>query len=176
MGRSKSEIKLYLILSATIIFAILAWNMAISETLNVRSQYIFIKGELDGSNGLNVKINNVKNELEQYSSLIGDMSSSQLGHEVILSEATKLCEKYSVRIVEFPKINITTLSNDQISTSKVVIEGSTFNLLRMLKDYEENSITGSLVSVRFARLNDKRTGSVTCLMTMFIENIKHLDK
>ncbi|MBN1113088.1 MAG: hypothetical protein JXA53_09280 [Bacteroidales bacterium] len=176
MGRSKSELKLYLILSTTIVFAILAWNLAISETLDVRSQYITIKSELDGSSGLNVKMNNVSSELEQYSSLIGDISSSESGHEDILSETTKLCEKYSVRIVEFPKINITTLSNDQIFTSKVVIEGTTFNLLRMLKDYEENSKTGCLVSVRFARLNDKRTGTVTCLMTMFIENIKHLDK
>ncbi|GEM_PF-4640694 len=174
--RGKSEVKLYLLLISAVVFAFIGWNVALSETLALRNEYKEIQKELEGSEDIGKNIGVMKSTLKQYSQLIGEIATDDFSHELLLSEISKLCVRHNVRITEFPEVNIHDLSSDRIFTSKVAIEGTTFNLLKLLKQYETKGKSGSIVSTRFYSKTYRKTGKTTCIMVMYIENIKHIEQ
>jgi hypothetical protein len=174
--RGKSEVKLYLLLISVVVFAFIVWNVALSETLILRSEYKEIQKELENSEDIGKNIGIMKSTLKQYSQLIGEIATDEFSHEQLLSEISKLCVRYNVRITEFPEVNIHDLSSDRIFTSKVVIEGTTFNLLKLLKQYETKGKSGSIVSTRFYSKTYRKTGKTTCILVMYIENVKHIEQ
>ena len=163
------------LVAASVIFFLLVYSFAYSKTIDLfRSNKLkkdkIERGQFAAQNiySLEKKYAAMNNMLKAY--------SNQGGSSQVLAVGAELCKKYSVILKEFPASVKTVEENFETETNVLNAEGNYKNLLSFLYDMETNGNTGRVCSASFKSYIDNKRKTKILGLTIFVQNIKPLEK
>jgi hypothetical protein len=161
-----------ILLMGALLLLLLSWNLAISETVNLRTKVSQAEVSLFSVERAPQEIANLKYELGKIQGNTKMLYSGILPmREALLSEITELAYKYDSQLRGFPEFFIQEKEDFELTTSPVVLEGKFENLLKLMNDFEERNSTGKISSAHFEVKRSLRKRDRKLFLTLYIQSI-----
>lgn len=158
--------------SGFVIFLLIAYNMAIQLTIEVRDKYNSIEKDMAQISKVPYQRLILKKEIIQIDSIIGNTHKSVNSQEIILNELVTYCKANKLIIREFPKTHSIVDGDFEIETNTITVEGTFKELLKLLYSFEHKRFTGKLSSARFQLNEDLVSHRKYLTLTFYIQNFK----
>lgn len=165
---------IYLLISAGL-FAIILYNIAISDTITISSENTRLETQIIENIDAPKQIQSIKQKLYKIDLLIGNKTQEEIDvHQLLLESITSF--NYNNRLVlqDFPQPFILTKDGYETKTAKVTIEGGFINLLKLVHFLEQNHKIGKVVSVDFESIKKSNNTKKELHSTIYIQNIKSI--
>ncbi len=161
-----------ILLSGTVLFLILSWNLAFKETVELSRNIERIETELTNAAKAPEEIVQLESELSLMQGNTKMLYSSVLDmRESLLAEMSQLTNKYNVSLKSFPEYYIQEKENFELTTSPIVLQGSFKNLLMLMDEFEKNNTSGKVSSAHFIIKESLRTRKRSLYLTLYIQSI-----
>ncbi len=161
-----------ILIIGAVLLILLSWNLAIKETLGLKSKIENLQQKLTMVEQAPKQIARLENELNQIQGNSKLLYSSVLTmRESLLSEITELSIKHNVKLKSFPEYFIQEKENFELTTSPIVLEGNYKELLSLMHEFEKENTSGKISSSHFKIEESRRTGKRTLFLTLYIQSI-----
>ncbi|MEZ5199167.1 MAG: hypothetical protein R2764_23130 [Bacteroidales bacterium] len=164
--------KLQLIFIGALVMLFVVYHMAISKTLNRRSQCKELQGQLVTIENAPTQMAEIHSELTRIGKIIGKENNKEDFRQKILEETTKFCENNKIRINEIPEPVVIDKNDYEIYTHTLVLEGDFQNLVRYIYELEQNLELSNVTSAKFYSAKEVRTKQKKLYLKLFIQNIQ----
>jgi len=166
----------YLLFLAGIVAFIMAYKVAISETVKTRKNLADIREKLDLIELAPKSIAYYENRIESVNLKLGDSKCDPTDFQKdILNRISTYCAQNALVLKDFPQIHVFHKQDYQFLTGFASIEGSFIPLLKLLHELETSPIHGRIVSVGFFSYEDRRLKMKKLTMSVYIQTIKQMD-
>jgi hypothetical protein len=158
-----------LLVFAIVLFGILSYQLAIKHTLEIGMKYL--ENRVHAS-GIDNKENIANSEiliLNKYLNVF--QSDSVIVRKNLLDSLNRLSNNYTCAITNFP-ISYTSIEyNNIILNSVFELEGSYFNLIKIIHSMENNQFYGKINASKFFVKEDLRTKKKSLFLQVYLQHI-----
>lgn len=166
----KYQKRFWLIVSLAVILIFLAYKGAFVKTISTYRQIQSLKKSINSSSQIIAKKRDMQIEIDRLNSVLG-IHDNKLPTEDIFKELTSICERYDdVKIVNFPDIHQVVANSYRVTTMLAEFEGGYSDLLKLIRELEQNRKTGRLVSVNFKKAMDYKREKEFLSLTILLQN------
>ena len=165
---------MYLVLAAVFLAGILAYNIAVKNTIKTIKDYRELKRKSSEAADLPAQCALLSNQLSRLNQLyfnavkgIGDT------HEIFLDKLGRLADQYNTSVIEYPEKHSFNTSSVQIETHNAVLKGSFTDLLKVLYELEVHERIGRLVAVEYYTETNRKTKIRSLYMRIYIQNYRN---
>jgi len=154
----KTKTKIRIALLSLILFGFLSYQLAISNTLNLRKEYLVLSQD----QRLNSNVEGRTNSLMQREVYLDSvLSSLNLGsgstQNSLLDFMSRNEEKNKIKVIDFNPAHSVQQTSGTLITYDIRLQGSFLGILKTLHELETNSGFGSLSHVYFVKSRNLRT-------------------
>jgi len=172
-GKLSNKHKFYLLIAGIILILILAYNMAISKTIELEQSCNVIETNLNAAGYAPEKIALLRKKLANIESLYGsDFEDLDKLQEKLLQHVSYSCKKYQLVLIELPDVHEFKHTDYIIKTFKIVVEGNYTDILKFIYDLEFKPALGKLASIKFYTHTNFRKNSKRLYAQIIIQNIE----
>lgn len=160
---------------ATVIFALLVYNMAIKSTVESVRACNNMEDKLEHIDEAPVRISLLKERLKELDGIIDKRDTSRESEirETLLEKTSIYCNNnYGVTLTEFSEPVYHEFKNYQVETNIIIMEGMFKELLKFAYLVEQKYKTGKPISVRFHTERDFIKKTRKLYLTLYIQNLK----
>ena len=168
----KYKQRVYLLLGLLFVFLIISYKMAFKNTIDLGRQCKVFKEKLENIQSAPLKIQGLKEEIALLDNIIGNTNDTMQVQDLLLESITIYCENNTITLKDFPKTHTIIDEDYVVETSKLVIEGSFVNILKLVYMFETNFNIGKVASVSFELKNERSRRKPRLESTIFIQNIR----
>ncbi len=173
MKKLTNKHRFYLLVAGTLVALLLAYNMAISKTLELKKGCNKIEDELNAAGYAPARIAALNKKLAKIESLYGsDFEDLDKLQEKLLNHISQSCKQYELTLIELPSVHEFAQSDYVVKTFKIVVEGNYTNILKFIYDLEFKPALGRLASVKFSTETDYRYKNKKLFAQIIIQNIE----
>lgn len=148
---------------------IVVYQFAIKHTTEAANTNAAFEEEIVSGKNASIEINQLKNNLLQYNSLLGT-SDEEYSHEKILLTISEYCTKHQLIIDKFPEETISNYGDFQLASNIIEVRGSFKELTHLIYFLEKTSPVGKLISVTYKKSQDKKTKKTILTVRIYIQN------
>lgn len=164
--------RFYLFLIAIVLICIIAYQMAIKNTVDLHAQNSDMALQLDSARIGASQINELKSKLDKYKlQNEGDTIASTDVHQEILNTCSKFCADNHLYIKEFPENEQIEMGSSSLEINRITVEGSFANAVRLVELCEKEKQLGQIVSVSYNKQKASYTQKEQLLTTIFFQHI-----
>lgn len=167
------QIKNRLLVAGSLLFGVLVYWIALSETISLYQKNHLYQAQLDSARTAPVNIARLQGELSGYeNSLATFQADGNSLEEHLLQEVAFVCQQYQARLIQLPASSKEKQKLYEIETRVVKLSGSYTSLLQVLHALESKRIIGRISSVQFALEEDRRTRTTALFAYIYLQNIQ----
>ena len=173
MNKLTNKYRFYLLLAGTFVALLLAYNMAINNTIELKKTCNKIEHDLNKAGDAPRKIAAIEKKLVSIESLYGsDFEDLDKLQEKLLNHISQSCKQYELTLIELPNVHEFEHSDYVIKTFKIVVEGNYTNILKFIYDLEFKPALGRLASIKFSTQTNYRNSNKKLFAQIIIQNIE----
>jgi hypothetical protein len=162
------------LLLAFSVILIIAYHLAIKETLELNRKYKEITLKVLTLENAPQQIAFLEHQLMEIQSMVGQTYDAGVDiQEDLLETITVYCQKNNIDIREVPKVHISEDLNYVLETCNFQVQGRFMPLLKLLNMLESRNGYGRLLSAEFTKEKDLKTKKSRLILSVYIQNIKH---
>jgi len=155
------------------IFAIILYNMAISDTLDLMFENSDMEAQVSKNVDAPIKIKATKQKLKKIEQLIGNEIDANVDiHQLLLASVTGYVQGNNLILKDFPQPYSIVDKGYMTKTAIVTVEGDFIRLLKLCNYIENNYQGGKIVAVDFKATKELRTRKRKLNSTIYIQNVK----
>lgn len=165
--------KLLYVLIGSGFFAILLYQMAISDTVNLMSENSSLKEQISKNQDAPEQIKTIKKKLKKIEQLVGNNVYENVDtHQKLLQLVTEHVQKNNLILKDFPQPYLTTDKGYVTKTAQSTIEGGFVDLLKLVYFLENNYKVGKVVAVDFKTTKQLKTRRRQLNAVIYLQNVK----
>jgi hypothetical protein len=162
-----------LLLAGTIVFSLLAYWLAISDTVALYGENRLLEARLDSAHTAPAAIAYLTKELQEYDHSLSRFTlGGRNGEERLLQEAAKVCQRHRVTLIKLASPQTEEQKGYAVITQTLKLEGRFADLLRAVHDLEGANQLGRITSVRIALEEDKSSRKSSLFAYVYIQSIE----
>lgn len=155
------------------VFAIILYNMAISNTIDLIIENGALKEQISKNQDAPEQIKKIKKDLKKIEQLVGNNDYVEIDvHQELLQLVTDNVQKKGLILKDFPQPYVTTDEGYVTKTALANVEGDFIDLLKLVYFLEMNYKVGKVVAVDFNTTKELRTRKRKLSSTIYIQNVK----
>lgn len=163
---------LYLLISGGL-FAVILYNMAISDTLTIAFENKQLENQVIENIDAPKEIQSIKQKLAKIEQLVGNKNQEEINvHQLLLESIAQYNQRKALILQDFPQPYVHTNNGYVIKTAKVTVQGDFINLLKLVHFLEQNYNIGKVVAVDFEATKPLHTKKRELHSTIYIQDIK----
>lgn len=160
--------KLYALIAIGLLLAIVTYRRAISQTLQVRQNIESVNEQLSKIENADQKKQMIVNELSHIENMIG--ISGVDNNELQLDLINAVSQHDDIELYQFPTSHNAVNSEVQITTFRITVKGSYWNLMSFIYDLEKEIEKARVVSVSFEKKKSIQTREIELYATIYFQN------
>lgn len=134
----------------------LVYSMTLSKTLDLSNEVTRLQTEVNQISMAPVQIQNLKHELADLDSKIGN-HSGDISQEGIFRSLSQYCTGHNLMIREFPVFHKFSNQDHEVRSFQVEIEGGFHDLLKLVYHLEQKIYLGKIASLHFEKKRNRRS-------------------
>lgn len=154
-----------------LILCLIAYQFAIRNTLNLKSEFNTIKANKAQEQMIQSKIGQLSAQKRYLDSLVSvnKITTTNLQNELLVT-LNRLSEKHNVKISNFDEPHIDSIGGIENTYHRFVLKGNYKQIINTIYDLEYGRNLGQLVSLQFEKQRDYRRNSVYLTADVLIKN------
>ncbi|MCB0401209.1 MAG: hypothetical protein KDD41_03940 [Flavobacteriales bacterium] len=173
MKRLTYQKRFKLILALAGIFALVIYQLSISDTLELLHKKNELREEVSNTTNAPEEIIAMKAKLKHIEQLVGNETETDIDiHQLLLESVTDFGQKNQVILKEFPQPYTTSNNGYETQTSLVTVEGRFIPLLKLSNHIETSYAGGKIVALDFKAIRELRTRKRKLISTIYIQHVK----
>lgn len=172
---SKREITMrwYLFSTGLVLLCLASYFLAFNKTFELYSRYKVVRQHKSGANNNSKQLSLNQEEVTLVNKIIERYTVDTLIiKEKLLDEFNILCAKFNCKIMSIGETKQYDEYGVSIINNEIEVEGSYFQLLKILNELENSNLVGKINSSEFYVLNDFVNKATKLRMKLFIQNIE----
>jgi hypothetical protein len=164
-----------IILTGLPVLLLLLWFLVFRQTYDLYQSNEDLKEKIIKAKHAPENLISIKNKLALIDRKIESyLTDTVKNRENILHLVSDFCRKENIILKEFPQGTLSTESDIEIETNKIITEGNFRNQLLLLHNIEYINRTGRPASVQFIKSFDNKRKQEILNMTIYLQNIRIL--
>ncbi|KQC31618.1 hypothetical protein AAY42_05380 [Flagellimonas eckloniae] len=152
---------------------LLCYKLAISNTLDLRKEYLSLKKEERLSEDIPQKLTLLSKKEIYLDSVLQKLDLNNTAMENnLLRVVNKEAAENNIKIIDFNAPHTSDKDNSHVMTYIFTLEGSYVSILRLIHDLETKRNLGSVSHLEFEKKKDYRTKRTYLQTIVFLEQIK----
>lgn len=170
-SRLSPKAQFYLTLISALLACLLAYNIAIKQTLNHKQAVEENKKKLSIIKGASARILDLEDELRRLDAKTGINNANNDFRGRLLETVDRQCDSLNIVILNYPEPFNQTEQGYDILTYQFFFEGSFFDLQKLVYRMETQSKAGNIISVHYSIRRDFRKGVNRLNMKLYFQRI-----
>ncbi|MFI5219069.1 MAG: hypothetical protein ACHQNT_06235 [Bacteroidia bacterium] len=164
------------LLIAAVLFALMAYRLAIKKTIDQCKTYRNLKQQVDFAKDIPRKTAHIKMQIATMDKTLTTMQHSETNmQQALLGIVTNYCKENKVVLKEFPETIQTSGSDFLVQTNVFKIEGDFIKLLKLLYILEQKRKIGKIASVVFQTKTNFKTKNLELTATVFLQHVTKMN-
>jgi hypothetical protein len=161
------------LLWGSLAFAILAYLLAIQNTIDLAKENVELKSKLQEAEQAPMQVRQLQNKLQLFNARLGNyLVTENDNQEKIVRGANAFCQASGLILREIPELTMQEENDFEVITTQVVAQGSFINLLKLVHHFEKHHQIGRVSSVKFLKAEDFKTRKTYLSARIYLQNIK----
>lgn len=162
-----------LMLIGAIVFAIVAYFISISDTVDAYYKNEVLLHQIQQGAKAPQNIQKLNENLNRISSNLGDYELDSLHNENLFLEVIgEFCQEHKLILRKFPEPTLHQEKDFIIYTHKIEIQGGYTNLIKLVYELEQVQKIGRVTSVNYKRVKDRKTKKVVLIASIYLQHIQ----
>lgn len=167
----------YLLLAGIFVLLIMAYQLAIENTIKVHRNISSIEKKLREGKNAEQFIIKLHNKLKQQNQILGNGAGQNTNFQQrLLNAISNFSEKNNLNITNFPTPYYINQNNIKIETCTITLQGTFFNLLKLVKNINERPELGKIVSASFQIQKNLIKHRKKLFLQLYIRTINYKNK
>ena len=164
--------KVYLLLSLSVVFLFLCYNLALKPTLNLIHENQAVEEGLLALDTIPARIAETKQRLAAYDDRVKTSYAEKSVQSFVLEYVVDYCGRNGIVIKEYPQ-PFNKVDNDYVlETNRLILTGNFSKILSLVYIIEQKYHVGKVSSLRFYKNRNSGSNSIELLTDMYIQTIK----
>lgn len=169
---SKREVNKRWILFALglILSLFFCYQFALKKTILLAVEYYHKTSSAQQNQRSNISHDNI-NGIKQTIIMRQYVADTTLIRKNLLDSINNLCNQFNCTITNFPNSFVNAEHNQQLLNNTIDLEGSYFNLLKIMHEIESNNFYGKINAFSFYVVSDLRTKRKSLHLQLYLQHL-----
>lgn len=169
------QLKLKLLLASGVLFFILAYNLAFTETIAAYKEYQKLKEQLVLASDAPRQNQILEQKLQVFDKNINSNQESENNvQDKLLETVTAFCLERNIVLREFPRTEQVVENDFIVETNIFSVEGDFVKLVQLIYNLEQKVKLGKVASVLYHTKKDLKNKRLNLIATIYIHNVKRI--